>query len=69
MSVLAGGFASILAYGLYTLDGKAGRSGWRWILFVEGLITVGLAVVAYLCKSSNLECKCCAYFVIVIADL
>ncbi|KAG8807311.1 hypothetical protein FRC18_005628, partial [Serendipita sp. 400] len=48
MSVLAGGFASILAYGLYTLDGKAGRSGWRWILFVEGLITVGLAVVAYL---------------------
>ncbi|KAG8805100.1 hypothetical protein FRC17_005731, partial [Serendipita sp. 399] len=48
MSVLAGGFASILAYGLYTLDGRDGRAGWRWILFVEGLITAGLAVIACL---------------------
>ncbi|CAG7854679.1 Uncharacterized transporter C11D3.18C [Serendipita indica DSM 11827] len=48
MSVLAGGFASILSYGLYKLDGRNGRAGWRWILFVEGLITAGLAIAAYL---------------------
>lgn len=50
VSTLAGGFSSILAYGLGRLHGKDGRAGWRWVFLVEGIITMGLAVVAYFCQ-------------------
>ncbi|KIJ26444.1 hypothetical protein M422DRAFT_55533 [Sphaerobolus stellatus SS14] len=47
ISVVAGAFSSILAYGLSTI--KAGHlSGWRWILIVEGIITCALSLLGYL---------------------
>ncbi|KAF8590053.1 MFS general substrate transporter [Ramaria rubella] len=46
MSVVAGSFSSIIAYGLSTI--RAGHlSGWRWILIVEGIITCGLSIIGY----------------------
>ncbi|KAI9735370.1 MAG: hypothetical protein M1818_006565 [Claussenomyces sp. TS43310] len=48
LSLVAGGFGSILAYGLKQMNGLAGFRGWRWIFIIEGLITVVLAVLGYL---------------------
>jgi len=47
VSTLAAGFSSILAYGLGRLHGRNGRAGWRWVFLVEGIITMGLAVIAF----------------------
>ena len=43
----ASGFSGILAYGLMQLKGKAGLSGWQWIFFFEGLLTISLGIAAY----------------------
>ena len=40
--MVAGGFASIFAYCLTLLKGKAGLNGWSWIFIIEGAITVVL---------------------------
>ncbi|ETN36190.1 uncharacterized protein HMPREF1541_08467 [Cyphellophora europaea CBS 101466] len=48
LSVLANGFAGILAYGLTQMDGVQGLEGWRWIFIIEGCITCGIVVAAYL---------------------
>ncbi|OJD16207.1 hypothetical protein AJ78_03639 [Emergomyces pasteurianus Ep9510] len=44
---LLGGFGGILAYGLSHMNGVGGYSGWRWILIMEGVITVALGIPAY----------------------
>ncbi|EXJ91890.1 hypothetical protein A1O3_00440 [Capronia epimyces CBS 606.96] len=46
ISLLAGGFGNILAYGLMKIR-AGGYLGWRWIFIVEGLITVVLAPLGY----------------------
>ncbi|BFZ62854.1 hypothetical protein YB2330_003964 [Saitoella coloradoensis] len=46
-SVLASGFAGILAYGLGRLNGRQGIEGWRWIFIVEGAITMAAAIFAW----------------------
>ena len=43
----ASGCSGILAYGLMQLRGKAGLSGWQWIFFFEGLLTITLGLAAY----------------------
>ncbi|KAL4736105.1 MFS general substrate transporter [Aspergillus similis] len=45
LSVLASGFASILAYALTLLDGREGVAGWRWIFIIEGAVTVGVCLL------------------------
>ncbi|TFK29445.1 MFS general substrate transporter [Coprinopsis marcescibilis] len=47
LSVTAGGMSPLLAYGLSLLNGKGNLEGWRWILVVEGLITIFLAFVCF----------------------
>ncbi|KAI5788283.1 major facilitator superfamily domain-containing protein [Geopyxis carbonaria] len=47
VSVLVGGFSSILAYGLMQLEGTHGIRGWSWIFIIEGVITCALAVIAF----------------------
>lgn len=47
VSVFVGGFSAILAYGLMQLGGRHGIAAWRWIFIVEGVITIGLGLVAY----------------------
>jgi hypothetical protein len=45
MTIFSNGFASILAYGIMQLSGKAGYLGWRWIFIIEGLMTIALAML------------------------
>lgn len=47
VSVLAGGFSSLLAYGLMQMDGLGGYRGWSWIFIMEGLLTILIAVAAF----------------------
>lgn len=44
---MAGAFAGALAVGLAKMDGVGGLAGWRWILIVEGLLTVVVAIAAF----------------------
>ena len=46
VSLLAGGFGNILAYGLMKIH-AGGYLGWRWIFIVEGLIPITLAPLGY----------------------
>jgi len=40
-------FGGLLAAGvLGNLEGAHGVAGWRWLFIVEGIITVGVALVA-----------------------
>lgn len=47
VSVLAGGFSSLLAYGLMQMDGLGGYRGWSWIFIIEGLMTIVIAIAAF----------------------
>ncbi|KAF8484348.1 MFS general substrate transporter [Gautieria morchelliformis] len=46
ISVVAGAFSSIIAYGLSTIK-AAHLSGWRWILIIEGIVTCVLSFIGY----------------------
>ncbi|KAF5325589.1 hypothetical protein D9611_000298 [Ephemerocybe angulata] len=48
LAVTIGGISPLLAYGLSLLEGKHNIAGWRWIFIVEGSITIGTAVLAFL---------------------
>ncbi|KAH7083510.1 retrograde regulation protein 2 [Paraphoma chrysanthemicola] len=43
---MAGAFSGLLAYAINYMDGIAGLEGWRWIMILEGILTV---VVGFLC--------------------
>lgn len=47
VSVVIGGFSSILAYGLMQMENVGNLRGWRWIFIIEGIITCIVAVVAF----------------------
>jgi len=44
---LSGAFSGLLAYGIETLKGRSGLSGWQWIFLIEGLVPVALALVIW----------------------
>ncbi|CAG9989254.1 unnamed protein product [Clonostachys byssicola] len=44
-SQLGNAFGGLFAIGILKLDGVHGISGWRWLFLVEGVMTVGLAIV------------------------
>ncbi|KAG6354345.1 hypothetical protein INS49_004362 [Diaporthe citri] len=44
-SQLGNAFGGLLAIGNLELDGKHGLEGWRWLFLVEGVMTIGLAIV------------------------
>lgn len=44
---LSGAFGGLFAYALLKLDGRAGIAGWRWLFIVEGIISVGIAVLLW----------------------
>lgn len=46
-SSMAGAFAGLLAVGLSKMDGLGNYEGWRWILIIEGLLTVLVALLAF----------------------
>ncbi|OJD14158.1 hypothetical protein AJ78_05464 [Emergomyces pasteurianus Ep9510] len=45
---LASALSGILAYGLMQMEGVQGIRGWRWIFIMEGVITVAIALFAYM---------------------
>ncbi|KAI1966699.1 hypothetical protein LOZ58_000187 [Ophidiomyces ophidiicola] len=48
INVIANGFGSLLAYGLWKMEGLGGLRGWRWIFIMEGIITCALAILGYI---------------------
>ncbi|OAP54466.1 hypothetical protein AYL99_11567 [Fonsecaea erecta] len=46
-SLITGAFSGLLAYGIAKMNGISGYGGWRWILIIEGLITIAVAIPAY----------------------
>ncbi|EON98884.1 putative high-affinity nicotinic acid transporter protein [Phaeoacremonium minimum UCRPA7] len=56
---LAGAFGGLLAYALTQLDGVGGYSGWRWLYFIEGLISFAFGIATYWLFPDNPET---AYF-------
>ncbi|KAI7781615.1 mfs transporter protein [Diaporthe eres] len=47
MAPMAGAFGGLLASGILSLPGIGALHGWRMIFVVEGIITVGLSIVAF----------------------
>ncbi|KAK0709895.1 major facilitator superfamily domain-containing protein [Lasiosphaeria miniovina] len=47
MAPLAGAFGGLLASGILSLDHVGSVRGWRMIFLVEGIITIGLSVIAF----------------------
>ncbi|KAF2261853.1 MFS nicotinic acid transporter-like protein Tna1 [Lojkania enalia] len=45
---LAGAFGGILAWGIAHMRNVGGYAGWRWIFILEGLLTIVIAVAAYI---------------------
>ncbi|KDR75749.1 hypothetical protein GALMADRAFT_226395 [Galerina marginata CBS 339.88] len=48
VSILLGGFSSLLAFGIAHLSGKGGRLGWAWIFIIEGILTIVLGLLTWL---------------------
>ncbi|KAM0549207.1 hypothetical protein ACHAPJ_009516 [Fusarium lateritium] len=44
-SQLGNAFGGLLAIAILKLDGKAGLEGWRWLFLVEGVVTIGFAML------------------------
>ena len=44
---MAGAFAGLLAVPLNMMDGIAGKEGWRWILIIEGILTIAIAIASF----------------------
>ncbi|GAC93982.1 hypothetical protein PHSY_001551 [Pseudozyma hubeiensis SY62] len=46
-AAVSGAFGGILAYGIGFMRGVGGKNGWSWILIIEGLLTIVVALAAY----------------------
>lgn len=47
MAPLAGAFGGLLASGILSLDGIGSLHTWRMIFLVEGIITIGISIIAF----------------------
>ncbi|GAA6059481.1 hypothetical protein JCM10212_002224 [Sporobolomyces blumeae] len=52
---LAGAFGGLLASGILKIDSIGSLTRWRMIFFIEGLITMGIAVISWFCLSDDPE--------------
>jgi sugar phosphate permease len=55
MAPLAGAFGGLLASGILTLDHFGGLRSWRMLFAIEGIITIGVALVAFLTLTDRPE--------------
>ncbi|KAF1811307.1 MFS general substrate transporter [Eremomyces bilateralis CBS 781.70] len=44
---ITGIIASLLAYGIFHLEGHHGLAGWRWIFLIEGAMTLAIGIVSF----------------------
>ena len=44
---MAGAFGGILAFAISRMDGIGGQEGWRWIFYIEGILTVIVGASAF----------------------
>lgn len=51
----AGSFSGLLAFVIMRLDGKAKLAGWQWLFMLEGILTVLVALIAYVYISDKPE--------------
>ena len=56
---MAGALGGLLAYGIGHMDGVRGKSGWRWIMIIEGMPSFVVGVVTYFALPNDAET---AYF-------
>lgn len=49
--IVASAFGGLLASAIARMDGVGGLSSWRWVFILEGILTMGVAVVAFFCVS------------------
>ncbi|GMK53576.1 hypothetical protein CspeluHIS016_0101620 [Cutaneotrichosporon spelunceum] len=47
-STAIGGLSSILAWGISQMHGTAGKSGWRWIFILEGVMTMCIGILGFI---------------------
>lgn len=54
---LSGAFGGLLAYGLNAIGPKSSviDHGWRWIFIIEGLLTIVVAIIAYIFLPNSVE--------------
>lgn len=52
---LSGAFGGLLATGLYHIGNRGGQAGWRWILIIEGIMTVLVGVAAIFVLPATLD--------------
>ncbi|KAJ0380208.1 hypothetical protein COL26b_001320 [Colletotrichum chrysophilum] len=46
-NILATAFAGLIALGIFQMHGMAGISGWRWLLIMQGVVTLIIAIIAF----------------------
>ena len=56
---LAGAFGGLLAYGLIHMNNVGGKEGWRWLYWVEGMLSFVIGIASYWLYPDNPET---AYF-------
>jgi len=44
---LSGAFSGLLAFGIESMDGISGLSGWQWIFLIEGLVPVAISIIIW----------------------
>lgn len=49
--ILASAFGGLLASAIANMDGVRGKSNWRWIFILEGVLTILVAAVSFFCVS------------------
>ncbi|KAF8247751.1 MFS general substrate transporter [Wilcoxina mikolae CBS 423.85] len=54
-AALAGATGGLLAYAIGFMDGISGKSGWRWILIIEGIPTVLMGIITFFILADNPE--------------
>ncbi|KAF2447376.1 putative allantoate permease [Karstenula rhodostoma CBS 690.94] len=45
--IMASAFGGLLATGIANMNGVSGKSNWRWVFIIEGIVTCLVAVAAY----------------------
>lgn len=54
--MISNAFGSLIAAGvLNNMQGVAGHAAWRWLFFIEGALTMGVAVIAAFMLPDTLE--------------